>query len=127
MGMQETSAIICLLQSRDLYEPLSRWYNFNKLFLISWFEVLVRKLGIKYGYLGSARHSHCRGQGFESPMLHQTDRIVKVTVLFLYPSQKRKLHAMVVWQQKFGTPFRKGEACLAGLPWWSESILLHPC
>ena len=31
---------------------------FDKLFLIGWFEALVRRLGIKYGYLGSAQRSH---------------------------------------------------------------------
>ena len=27
-------------------------------------------VGCKYEYFVSARHSHCRGQGFDSPMLH---------------------------------------------------------
>ena len=34
------------------------------------FAYTPEAVGRKYGYFVSARHSHCRGQGFDSPMLH---------------------------------------------------------
>ena len=41
-------------------------------------EELVVSLSIP----GSARHSHCRGQGFDSPMLHKKTLQIKVCKVF---------------------------------------------
>ncbi len=44
-------------------------------------EELVVSLSIP----GSARHSHCRGQGFDSPMLHQKTLQIKACKVFSCP------------------------------------------
>ena len=40
-------------------------------------------MGVQNAELVSALHSHCRGQGFDSPMLHAWNRC-KITVPFLF-------------------------------------------
>ena len=37
------------------------------------------------GTVGSALHSHCRGQGFDSPMLHKETLRIKACKVSLYP------------------------------------------
>ena len=52
-------------------------------------EELVVSLSIP----GSARHSHCRGQGFDSPMLHQKTLQIKACKVFSCPFFSTAKHA----------------------------------
>ena len=40
--------------------------------------------------VGSARHSHCRGQEFESPMLHGRSRLKSLDLFFCFQTSRKK-------------------------------------
>ena len=40
--------------------------------------------------VGSARHSHCRGQEFESPMLHGWSRLKSLDLFFCFQTSRSK-------------------------------------
>ena len=48
----------------------------------SWRTKFPGKHSWWHGSVGSARHSHCRGQGFDSPMLHKKTLQIKVCKVF---------------------------------------------